>query len=243
MKYTTLALVAAFALTSVPVHAQLLDADMSTGIIAPQGDASATVRIEAGETATSGEEQSVDGPLFDADASGDSMLELSVMRGSMSEDTNYGVTESHEVRSAAGLESYAAASVRADERLDSVAIADSQMRMTYRKEARFLGFVPGSVRTDVSVDADGQVTVDYPWYAFLFAKGESEDELAARIQADVMAFSGASDDAGAMTATTTASASTGIQTGSDDVRYWAQVIDSVHAALSAEANVSAQASS
>lgn len=243
MKYITLAFVAAFALTSVPVQAQLLGADMTTGITAPQSDVSTTVRIEAEGATTSQEGRTVDGPVFNADADERSLLELSVMRASMSEDTQYGVTESHEVRSVAGLESYAAASVRADERLDAVTVAEDQMHVTYRKEARFLGFIPGSVKTDVSVTADGQVTVDYPWYAFFFAKGESEDELAARIETDVMSIGGASDDASAMmSATTTASASTGIQTGSDEVRYWAQVMERVHTALSAETSVSAQAS-
>lgn len=84
------------------------------------------------------------------------------------------------VRTEADLTGYAAAQIENDENLERVRVDGSDVTVTYRAPAKFLGFLSSSVRVSATVDAEGEVDVRYPWYAFLFAS-ESEAALEAAI--------------------------------------------------------------
>lgn len=47
---------------------------------------------------------------------------------------------------------------------------DGSVNITYAQPARFLGLFPASINSTVNVDAQGNVTVSLPWYAFLYAE-------------------------------------------------------------------------
>ncbi len=108
-------------------------------------------------------------------------LGFSFERRDLDDGTAYSVSDAEDVQTAAGLESYAAASVRDDDRLESAKLSDGTLTVTYRTDAKFLGFIPGSIRVTAMTDADGNVTVRYPWYAFLMPTYESRAELEVRL--------------------------------------------------------------
>ncbi len=162
----------------------------------------------------------------------ESALDISFTRTSIEEGTTYSVTESGRVRSVSGLESYLGASVQNDERLTSVAISDNRMDLTYKRDGRLLWIVPIQMGTRVSVDAEGEVSVRYPWYSFLVATDESRVDLEARLRGEVNAVeAGLAANA---EATRSGTSQTGIQVGTDEVRRWARILDRLHAELSAE---------
>ena len=157
-------------------------------------DATATVNVNA----TTSEDETAAGAGLDASVGADadaasedtetesgSSVQLTVDRATLDVNTDYAVSDADFVRSAASLESYASATVRADERLESIEVADGRMDMTYRKEAKFLWLIPVSMTVDVSVSENGEVAVRYPWYAFLMQTDERRADLEARLAAEI----------------------------------------------------------
>lgn len=233
IKPASLALILALgAIAPAGAHAQLLDTgangaidiDVSGLPINVTATTSQSATLESGSDTETG---------VSTEATMDSGLMFSFDRDQMSSDTEYTVTESNEVRSSAGLESYAASTVRANERVESIALGEGRLEVRYRADSRFLWVIPASLDTRVTVGSDGTVEARYPWYAFLMSKEESADELASRIQSRIEAVARADADA-----TATAGAS-----GSSEIRRWARIMDRVfdELALSAETNADVQA--
>lgn len=86
-----------------------------------------------------------------------------------------------ELKSGQELENFARGILLNDEKASEVTVDDNGVGMKYQIPAKFLGVFNASVRTHTSVDAMGNVTVEYPWYAFLFKKYVSSDEVKADI--------------------------------------------------------------
>ena len=233
MKYASLAcaLVLGLTLAGAQTSAQLLDVNGSAGVdvnvydtpgVDGEASTEATVEIDSAETnATSSSEVGV-------------VTDFSFSKNDMIEGMDFAVTDSGSVRSSAGLESYAASSVRDDERLEEVAITDGRMDVEYRQDARFLWVIPASMRVKVAIAGDGDVSVRYPWYAFLMATRESRAELETRLEAEVTSID--ASIAAAEQAELSGTVSGGIQTGSPDVRRWARILDRVHTSLSTSAS-------
>lgn len=254
MKYASLALLLSLMLSGGSAHAQLLDA---SGALDVNGSASAdtdgasvssdtNMHADAGADADTGTSTGSAGTDESGDVSGamdlGSAIEFSIKRSDMDEDTDYAVTDASSVRSSASLESYAAATMHADERLESLEMNGSGMDMRYRKPARFLWIIPASLTARVSVDTDGDATVRYPWYSFLMATDESRADLEARIRAEITSIQDSMQVAADAEAAGTAS--TGLK-GDPEIRRWARIIESVYAAVSGavRADASAQAAS
>lgn len=136
------------------------------------------------------------------------------------------------VKTRADLSGYVAGQMKADANLSSVEAASDNVAVMYKQHARLFGFIPVTVNATANVDASGNVTVSYPWYAFLMATNKSD--LEAKIQSRVTTDLNANVNAQAEAAT---------QLSAD---AQAKVIAAVQAAMeaefSAEANASAGAS-
>lgn len=230
MKHASLALtlVLGIALFTSTASAQLLDTAGSVNLngsattdeTSVDTAADVSVDAETDTTATS----------TDAGAGTGSTVNFSIERASMDANTDYAVTDADFVRSAASLESYASATVRADERLESLTVEEGRLDMEYRKAAKFLWIIPASMKVRVTVDADGDVAVKYPWYAFLMQTDESRADLEARLTNDIDAVNGSMKVA----------SGSGVQ-ADPEVRRWARIIESAYIAVSGSARVDASA--
>lgn len=59
--------------------------------------------------------------------------------------------------------------IQEDDNIEDVHISSTTIETHYAMPAKFLWVIPLRLTAAVSVNNDGSVTVDYPWYAFLFA--------------------------------------------------------------------------
>lgn len=234
IKYGALALVLAAGVSLAgTAQAQLLDAATGIDVGANVGTGNAAVDVSTDVRATSSVADTDTATGTDAEADTRTSLDtagtlnFTLDRKSM-EGTEYSVSEAEAVQTAAGLESYAATSIRDDERLESVHLEDGTLEMTYRMDARFLGFIPGSMDVRATVTADGTVDVRYPWYAFLMRAHESRADLEARVAKEQEAIA---DDL--------AEASASVNADTAELRRWALALErlrmSLHATASAEA--------
>jgi len=95
------------------------------------------------------------------------------------------------------LSVFATSQMKRDSNIENIDVSGKEVRMEYRKDARFLGFIPASIKATAEVESNGDVEIDYPWYRFLFSvEGTSEAEAAleARV-AELMATAGGSFNA------------------------------------------------
>lgn len=193
-------------------------------------DVSVDAEADAGATST------------DDEADTGSTFNFSIERASMDANTDYAVTDADFVRSAASLESYASATVRADERLESLTVEEGRLDMEYRKAAKFLWLIPASMKVRVTVDGNGDVAVKYPWYSFLMQADESRTDLEARLTNDIDAIN---DSMEVMSDAELAGEASGSGVQADpEVRRWARIIEGAYVAVSgsARADASAEAS-
>ncbi|MEA2701312.1 MAG: hypothetical protein QOE22_21 [Candidatus Parcubacteria bacterium] len=87
------------------------------------------------------------------------------------------------------LSLFATSRMKRDAHIESINASGARVTLEYRKQSRFLGFIPGSIRATAEVTSDGEVSVRYPWYRFLFTvdgAGDVEAALEARAH-DIMA--------------------------------------------------------
>lgn len=234
MKLSTLAIALALGLAPL-AQAQVLDADVGVDVGAGTGSAQVDVSADANTDAGTDTESGAAAEST-AEIVVDSGLNFRFGREDLDESTEYTVVAADSVRSAAALESYAAATVRNDARVESLALEDNRFEMAYRKPARFLWIIPASMTIRAETDAEGNVSVDYPWYSFLMSTGESRADLEARLAAEIEVLQNDTASA-AVAATTTTTARTGI--GRDpEIGYWARVMDRTYTALAGQATVS-----
>jgi hypothetical protein len=85
-----------------------------------------------------------------------------------------------DVSSHGELRSFLNHMVKSDERIADVHVSSTSVDTHYDMPAKFLWAIPTNITAEVSVGSDGSVTVTYPWYAFLFAKHDSD--LAAQLE-------------------------------------------------------------
>lgn len=100
--------------------------------------------------------------------------------------TNADITSEGQVHSAADFKSYVSQMVQGDANFESTNVDSNGLDMKYSQSARFLGFIPGHLKTLVHVDDSGKVSVQYPWYSFLASSNDRralETALQAKIDA------------------------------------------------------------
>ena len=114
-----------------------------------------------------------------------------------------------------------------DRDISNIDVNNDHVIVAYREPAKFLGFIPVSVTANAQVDAEGNVTLHYPWYTFLSSK--NDEQLKADLQTRVAEVMGAQ---GGMNAGMTASSSP---------QSRAELIQALHTALKGGAEANAQA--
>lgn len=84
------------------------------------------------------------------------------------------VEDSGQVHNRGELRSYLNHLMKQDEHISAVNVSSTTVDTQYSLPANFLGAIPAHVQAQVTVGADGAVTITYPWYAFLFAKHDDK---------------------------------------------------------------------
>lgn len=229
---------------------------LSLGLVAAHGaqaqllDASTGIRLETGTSIGTGAPAM---PLLDATTSVDAdvngnagtglsgqatstgtagaALSFNFDRKGVAEGTQYSVDDASSVQTAAGLESYAASSVKDDERLQSAELSDGNLTVSYRTDAKLLGFIPASIKVTATVDADGNVSVRYPWYAFFMPTYESRADLETRLTKEQASIKDELAAAGTLSVGGEASA---------EARAWALMLERLRSSLYATASAEAR---
>lgn len=181
MKISTLVLLAVFGFGSAAAaHAQGIGLDIDTGVsVTATGtdmdssvNTGASLSGDAGTTTEAAGEGSVQGGF-------------SIDRNDLKEGTEYSVTRADDVLTPASLEAYVGSVVERDERVQEIELNNGELIIRYKAEAKFLGFIPGSISIRAEVTPEGEVSVSYPWYAFLMSKAESRADLETRLNHDL----------------------------------------------------------
>ena len=100
-------------------------------------------------------------------------------------DLNYAGSPAS-VRSNADLSAYIATQMKKDNKIQEVQASSGAVTVTYKGPAKFLGFIPASIKATAIADATGNVTISRPWYGFLFSSTDRA-ELKAAIESQVSA--------------------------------------------------------
>lgn len=94
------------------------------------------------------------------------------------------------VSSNADLSAFIATTMKNDENLNEVQASSGSVAVTYKEQAKFLGFIPASIKATAIVDAAGNVTISRPWYGFLFSSADRaalEASIESRVQSRLAA--------------------------------------------------------
>lgn len=95
-----------------------------------------------------------------------------------------------EVESRSDLEAYASSRMATTDRIENAEFSGERMRVSFKEDGRFLGFIPVTMTSHAEVNADGSVKVTRPWYGFMVATDASADgDLESRIEAATRASS------------------------------------------------------
>lgn len=101
-----------------------------------------------------------------------------ITRGDVAATTTGSVTAAN-VSSANDLSLYARSLIMSDSHVSKVETADDRVSVWYDEPAKFLGIVPVTVTVRSTVDAEGNVTLGYPWWYGLFVKDDNQAEFQA----------------------------------------------------------------
>lgn len=165
IKYSTLALSAVFVLSPIAALYAASLIDLGYG-------SSSQVGIDAGAI-------NVDRTVLQATTS---------ESGSAGVDVDFSSSVSSQVGADAvatdgDLESYTSSAMQSDESINAINFASDKVTVNYKDKGRFIGLIPVTLSVDVTIDKDGNVSVDYPWYAFLVTKDKADIE--SRVNAEV----------------------------------------------------------
>ncbi len=227
--------------TSADVHINVTGSSTSSNgqttggthtTVTTETDGEATVTSSGSNTNASGnamETTVIETPILilRADVDAGSVAATSVSSASVSSDSD--------------LRGYIAAQMKQDSNITAVESASDKVSVTYKQEAKFLGFIPTSINAVADVNADGKVDVSYPWYSFLFSipgKADVETDLQAAVNAALgasVSSNGSADASASANATAEASARLSAQAQ-------ALAIEAIRAAMATEVSANANAS-
>lgn len=112
----------------------------------------------------------------DASASSDDNMTTTASVGVWS-----GITAA-EVNSTADEEAYARALAKSDTNVSAVTMNAQKVSVSYKTDAKLLGFIPVRMPVTASVYATGATTLNYPWYKFA-----TKSSASAQLEADIKA--------------------------------------------------------
>ena len=211
---------------------------MSVALIAPLAhavtvDGSGTIEIDANVSAGASASSSSSNQGTNASGSGTIGADvglITVTRADVSSGESAQVTIStpSAVKTSADLSAYASGVVEGDKNVDAVAASEDSVSVSYKQSAKLFGFIPIFLSATATVDSTGEVSIRYPWYAFLATTNS------ASLQSSVKAATAATT-----AANTSADASAELSAAAQ-----AKLIDEVRAAMkgSLEASLAAQGS-
>ncbi len=85
------------------------------------------------------------------------------------------------------LSRYASDVITRDEDVEDVSITEEEVSVSYRKPTKLFGFIPTTIEETVTVDTNGDVQVDRPWWAIFSNEEDStrdvEEDVSARVDA------------------------------------------------------------
>ncbi|MDB5264684.1 MAG: Cell wall surface anchor family protein [Parcubacteria group bacterium] len=113
---------------------------------------------------------------------------FSVLRADLSDEDSSQSQSRDSIKTSDDLDLYFRSVMHDDDHINSVGVGeDNSVDMDYKTEGRFLGFIPMLMHAKTHVNADGTVSISYPWYRFLVSMS-NDDELRADIEARVAAW-------------------------------------------------------
>ncbi len=147
----------------------------------------ATVRANAtGSAATTATTSGAEGSgQMTSSSTATVQAETFVLKRSDLAGGNAATIEPSSVTSSTQFEAYARSIMTSDENLTKVETSADEVSVWYKENGEFLGFIPVTVSTRTTVEADGTVEVDRPWYNFLTRTSDS-----ASLKADLESTAG-----------------------------------------------------
>jgi hypothetical protein len=193
----------------------------------------AQAQVDIGATATTSAETdtATTSTSIDASASAD-ISPISLTRDSVDSDAGNGVSGRGELKNAAmvateeDLRAYARSVLEADVQLESTNLSQEAVTVVYKQPGRLLGIIPVSMTVAATVEQDGSVSLDYPWYGFMVAKSVASTDLETALENQIQTTLAANN----ITATTT---------GKLSARAQAEILHELQTSLSGGAAVSA----
>lgn len=91
------------------------------------------------------------------------------------------VEDADHVRTSDDFHAFVKAKSKEDKHLKSVDVKDGKVDVDYEESAKLFGFIPATLNAHVSADAQGEVTVAYPWYHIFMKKTHSSASLQSQI--------------------------------------------------------------
>ncbi len=176
------------------VTAPAVSGSLNVGISASASSTTTSSNGTASATAADNTGSNIDtnGLLgLSADTSGAVMLNLS--RTQVTSDANTSSTASAmvsaygnpaSVSTNTNLNAFAHAVIMNDSNVSAVQSDNAHVTVWYKVPTHFLGFIRTDVNAQATTDANGNVSVHYPWYTFLSTK-DSSANLKANLQAQV----------------------------------------------------------
>jgi len=97
------------------------------------------------------------------------------------------IDDADKVSTSDDLQSFVKFSATHDVHVKNVDFTQGKVEVAYEEPAELFGFINTSVTADTTVDADGSVTVQYPWYNIFMKNHVDQASLKADIAAKVAA--------------------------------------------------------
>ena len=137
-----------------------------------------------GSSDTNGSDSSMAGMDMSGSDSADLSVPLIVTRADLDANTVQASNVSaSNVQSKNDLQGYVAAQLQSDQDLSAVDTASDHVAVTYMEPVKLFGFIPANANTTATVDENGNVTISYPWWAFLATKDNAD--LQTQVQSNV----------------------------------------------------------
>ncbi len=82
------------------------------------------------------------------------------------------------------LDAYAQAAMQSDSAIAGMNFSTDAVEVRYKESAKFLALIPVTFTVVARADADGSVSVSYPWYSFLTVDNHDRIETELKIAVD-----------------------------------------------------------
>lgn len=111
--------------------------------------------------------------------------EIKVGRNQIStEDEGSVVISAKAVLTNSDLRAYADSALRSDKNLEEVNFKSNRVEVKYKETGKFLALVPITFTVKAVANANGEVELNYPWYAFLTVDNEERLETELKVAVD-----------------------------------------------------------